>query len=124
MVSRRPPSPTCLPAGHLQGSASPPLCFPPLAVECDLTWDLVDEAVGASESLRGRNLARRAHKRPRNSAPTGVQEELCSENEDEEIQDPYDDANVTDCEDDPCDANSSGGDEEPANIIGEFDDGY
>ena len=31
---------------------------------------------------------------------------------------------VTDCEDDPCDANGSGGDEEAANIIGEFDDGY
>ena len=31
---------------------------------------------------------------------------------------------VTDCEDDPCDANGSGGDEEVANIIGEFDDGY
>ena len=27
-------------------------------------------------------------------------------------------------EDDPCDANGSGGDEEAANITGEFDDGY
>jgi len=93
--------------------------------ECDLTWDLVDEAIGASELLRGRNLPRTAHnKRARNSAPIGVQEELGSENEDEENQDPYDDADVTDCEDDPCDANGSGGDEEAANIIGEFDDGY
>jgi hypothetical protein len=29
--------------------------------ECDLTWDLVDNAIGASEALRGRNLLRRAH---------------------------------------------------------------
>jgi len=94
--------------------------------ECDLTWDQVDEVLGASESLRGRNLPRRAHyKRARNSAPIVVQEELGSENEeDEDNQDPYDDADVTDCEDDPCDANGGGGDEAASNILGEFDDGY
>ncbi|KAF0924650.1 hypothetical protein E2562_010247 [Oryza meyeriana var. granulata] len=93
--------------------------------ECDLTWDLVDEAVGASQSLHGRTFPRRAHnKRARNSIPTTVQEELGSENEEEEeIQDPYDDADVTDCEDDHNDANG-GGEEEAANILGEFDDGY
>ncbi|KAF0924508.1 hypothetical protein E2562_010155 [Oryza meyeriana var. granulata] len=93
--------------------------------ECDLTWDLVDEAVGASQSLHGRTFPRRAHnKRARNSVPTTVQEELGSENEEEEeIQDPYDDADVTDCEDDHNDANG-GGEEEAANILGEFDDGY
>jgi hypothetical protein len=30
---------------------------------------------------------------------------------------------VTDCDDDPCDANVSGGDE-TANVLGEFDYGY
>ena len=94
--------------------------------ECDLTWDQVDEVLGASESLRGRNLPRRAHyKHARNSTPIVVQEELGSENEeDEDNQDPYDDADVTDCEDDPCDANGGGGDEAASNILGEFDDGY
>ena len=78
------------------------------------------------QSLRGRNLPRRAHyKHARNSAPIVVQEELGSENEeDEDNQDPYDDADVTDCEDDPCDANGGGGDETASNILGEFDDGY
>jgi len=31
---------------------------------------------------------------------------------------------VTDCEDDPNDANETGEDNEAANIPGEFDDGY
>jgi hypothetical protein len=29
--------------------------------EYDLTWDLVDNAIGASEALRSRNLPRRTH---------------------------------------------------------------
>jgi hypothetical protein len=29
--------------------------------ECDLTWDLVDNAIGASEALRSRNLPRTTH---------------------------------------------------------------
>jgi len=90
--------------------------------ECDLTWNLVDEAVGASQSLQGRNFPRAAHRRARNSTPMVDEAELGSNNE--ENPDPFDDADVTDCEDDPCDANGSGGDEEAANIIGEFDDGY
>ena len=42
--------------------------------ECDLTWDQVDEVLGASESLRGRNLLRRSHNKcAKNSAPSMVQ---------------------------------------------------
>ncbi|CAO2201019.1 unnamed protein product [Urochloa humidicola] len=48
-----------------------------------------------------------AGKRARNSAPTMVQEELGSENEEEEHPDPYDDADVSDCEDDPCEPTTS-----------------
>lgn len=89
--------------------------------ECDLTWNLVDEAVGASESLQGQNFPRLAHRRARNSAPTVNDDELGSDNED---QDPFVDADVTDREDDPNDANGDGEDSEAANITGEFDDGY
>jgi len=93
-----------------------------LVGECDLNWNLVDEAVGASQSLQGRNFPRAAHKRARNSAPTVNEDELGSDNE--ENPDPFDDADVTDCEDDPNDANETGEDNEAANIPGEFDDGY
>ena len=98
--------------------------------ECDLTWNHVDEAIGASEALRGRNFPRRAHIRhARNSAPNVVENDLGSDNEgegeDEEgCPDPYDDADVTDCEDDPNEANESGEDMEADNIPGEFDDDY
>ena len=90
--------------------------------ECDLTWNLVDEAVGASQSLQGRNFPRAAHRRARNSAPMVDEAELGSDNE--ENPDPFDDADVTDCEDDPNDANEIGEDNETANVTGEFDDGY
>ena len=92
--------------------------------ECDLTWNLVDEAVGASQSLHGRCFPRATHRnRARNSTIEVVQEELGSGNEEEEYQDPYDDADVTDCEEDP---NGGGGGEatDASNILGEFDDGY
>jgi len=88
--------------------------------ECDLTWNLVDEAVGASQSLHGRCFPRATHRnRARNSTIEVVQEELGSGNEEEEYQDPYDDADVTDCEEDP-----NGGATDASNILGEFDDGY
>ncbi|CAA0808010.1 hAT dimerisation domain-containing protein [Striga hermonthica] len=90
--------------------------------ECDLTWNLVDEAVGASQSLQGRNFPRATHRRGRNSAVN--EDELGPENDNEENPDPFDDADVTDCEDDPNDANETGEDNEAANIAGEFDDGY
>lgn len=89
----------------------------------DLTWQLVDEAVGASESLLGRNFPRRAHmnsKRARNSAQVLDQDDLGSE--DEENQDPHDDADVSDCEDIPDDSNNGGEDEEAADILNELDD--
>jgi len=95
--------------------------------ECDLTWNLVDEAVGASQSLHGRCFPRATHRnRARNSTIEVVQEELGSGNEEEEYQDPYDDTDVTDCEEDPNPIGGGGGGEatETSNILGEFDDGY
>jgi hypothetical protein len=50
------------------------------------------------------------------------EDQLGSDNE--ENPDPFDDADVTDCEDDPNDAHETGEDNEAANIPGEFDDGY
>ncbi|KAG2564437.1 uncharacterized protein LOC120681668 [Panicum virgatum] len=93
--------------------------------ECDLTWDLVDNAVGASQSLRGRKLPRRAHNvYSRRNSPHIVEGELGSENEEEENEDPHDDADVTDSEE-PNGANNGGEQVEAAtNIPGEFDDGY
>ena len=84
----------------------------------------MDEAVGASSSLRGRNLPRNASsKRARNgqSRLTELEEDLGLANEEEEEEDPHDDADVSDCEQDP-----NGGDEnmEGPNILDEFDDGY
>ncbi|CAD6236567.1 unnamed protein product [Miscanthus lutarioriparius] len=103
--------------------------FDPLVIE-DFDWNnewadslhVPPQAVGASQSLQGRNFPRAAHKRARNSAPTVNEDELGSDNE--ENPDPFDDADVTDCEDDPNDANETGEDNEAANIPGEFDDGY
>ena len=93
--------------------------------ECDLTWDLVDNAVGASQSLRGRKLPRRAHNvYSRRNSPHIVEGELGSENEEEENEDPHDDADVTDSEESNG-ANNGGEQVEAAtNIPGEFDDGY
>ena len=74
--------------------------------------------------FHGRCFPRATHRnRARNSTIEVVQEELGSGNEEEEYQDPYDDADVTDCEEDP---NGGGGGEatETSNILGEFDDGY
>ena len=92
-----------------------------------LTWELVDEAVGASSSLRGRNLPRNASsKRARNgqSRLAELEEDLGLANEEEEEEDPHDDADVSDCEQDPNGSNGGGENMEGPNILDEFDDGY
>ncbi|CAD6202927.1 unnamed protein product [Miscanthus lutarioriparius] len=92
-----------------------------------LTWKLVDEAVGASSSLRGRNLPRNASsKRARNgqSRLAELEEDLGLANEEEEEEDPHDDADVSDCEQDPNGSNGGGENMEGPNILDEFDDGY
>jgi len=96
-----------------------------------LTWNLVDEVVGASEALRGRNLPRAAHRnnhgesityRKRASSRIVEDEDIGSENEEEEeLQDPYDDVDVTDDEDSP--SNDAEENRNAANS-NEFDDGY
>ena len=96
-----------------------------------LTWNLVDEVVGASEALRGRNLPRTAHRnnhgepityRKRASSRIIEDEDIGSENEEEEeLQDPYDDVDVTDDEDSP--SNDAEENRDAANS-NEFDDGY
>ena len=94
-----------------------------------LTWEHVDEAVGASSSLRGRNLPRNAsNKRARNgqSRLAELEEDLglANEEEEEEEEDPHDDADVSDCEQDPNGSNGGGENMEAPNILDEFDDGY
>lgn len=104
--------------------------------DCDLTWEQVDEAVGASQSLHGRNVPRRAclnsrggpinysSKRTRNC--TSVIEEGLnfSSEEEEEEQDPHDDADVSDSEEANDGPNDGGQDNGAANPLDEFDDGY
>ena len=97
-----------------------------------LTWNLVDEAVGASEALRGRNLPRAAHrnnhgepityrKRARSSRIVEDEDIESGNEEEEELQDPYDDVDVTDDEDSP--SNDAEENRNAANPK-EFDDGY
>jgi hypothetical protein len=55
----------------------------------DLTWELVDEAMGAAKALLGRNFPRRAHmnsKHARSSTQTVDEDDFGSTNE--EDQDP------------------------------------
>jgi hypothetical protein len=95
----------------------------------DLTWDHVDEAVGASSSLRGRNLPRQASKmntyqrRARMRAQEVEEgEEDANDSSNEELEeDPHDDMDVSD-----SDEGSGGGDEEENDptFDDEFDDGY
>ena len=97
--------------------------------ENGLTWQLVDEAIGASSSLRGRNLPRNANKRARISNRRLLEIDSGSDNEEEEEEDlePLDDADVTDCEDDDHFNGSYAGGEDveaAANTDDEFDDGY
>ena len=104
-----------------------------------LTWELVDGATGASQSLQGRCFPRRAHrnsrgdpivyKRGRSRTATideedeiddQEEEHLGSDNEERE-QDEDDDANVTDNEDSPTNVAAETTNDAPTN---EFDDGY
>jgi hypothetical protein len=99
----------------------------------DLTWQLVDEAVGASKSVLGHNFPRRAHrnnsKHSRNSIPVVDDDDildLCSGDEEgqheEEEQDPHDDADVTDREDAANDSNNGEENATSANIFDGLDD--
>ncbi|RLN08531.1 hypothetical protein C2845_PM11G04490 [Panicum miliaceum] len=108
--------------------------FPRGSRGCDidengLTWQLFDEALDASSSLRGRNLPRNANKRARNSnrGLAEIDSGSGNEGEEEENQDPLDDADVTDCEDyDASNGSNAGGEDMEAttNVVDEFDDGY
>ena len=96
--------------------------------ENGLTWQLVDEAIGASSSLRGRNLPRNANKCARSSNRGLVEIDSGSGIEGvEENHDPLDDADTTNCEDDDasngCNAVGDGM-QAAANIVDEFDVGY
>jgi len=93
--------------------------------ENDLTWAAVDEALGASNSLRGHNLPRNASSRcATNSNPRLDEDESGLGNEEEEDEDPHDDAYVTDSEDAPPDGRESMEGLQAANNHDEFDDGY
>jgi hypothetical protein len=95
--------------------------------ENGLTWELVDEAIGASSSLHGRNLPRTAsNKRARiphsRLFDVEVEDEACSADEVEE-EGPHDDADLTDSEDAPNGSND-GENDLAGNILDEFEDGY
>ena len=94
-----------------------------------LTWQLVDDVLGASSSLRGRNLPRNANKHARNSNRRLLEIDSGSGNEKEEEEDlePLDDADIADCEDaDHSNGSNAGGEdmEVAANAVDEVDDGY
>jgi hypothetical protein len=93
---------------------------------CDgLTCKLLDEAIGASSSLRGRNLPRTAsNKRARipHSRSFEVEDEACSADEVEE-EGPHDDVDLTDSEDVPNGSND-GENDLAGNILDKFEDGY
>jgi hypothetical protein len=88
----------------------------------DLTWLHVDEATGASQALQGRNLPRRAsvahYSRRSRNAPTAATEDG---EEEDEVEDPHDDAEVSECEEDD---NVAATEEEKAADPDEFDDGF
>jgi len=87
----------------------------------DLTWQHVDEAIGASQALQGRNLPRRAaapvqyYRRSRN-VPAAEDGE-----EEDEVEDPHDDAEVSECEEA---GNVPATDQDDAADLDEFDDGF
>jgi hypothetical protein len=114
----------------------------------DIPWELVDEAVGASSSLQGRNLTRgrtmrgpsnvnlhyeRQRKRPA-PTPSYVQDldELDDQEDDQEnssipnreddASDVEDDVDVTDDDEDPTSADQDG--EDTNATMDEFDDGF
>jgi hypothetical protein len=83
----------------------------------------VDNAIGASKTLRGRNLPIRSYNMysRRNSVTAQNVSEAEEEDKDEE-NDPHDDAEITDCEDEPNGGNDGEG--EAPNTPGEFDDDF
>jgi hypothetical protein len=87
----------------------------------DLTWHHVDEATGASQALQGRNLPRRAvvtqYSRRSRNVPAAATEDG---EEEDEVEDPHDDAEVSKCEEDGNVAAT----EEVAADPDEFDDGF
>uniref|UniRef100_J3MSA7 HAT C-terminal dimerisation domain-containing protein n=1 Tax=Oryza brachyantha TaxID=4533 RepID=J3MSA7_ORYBR len=100
----------------------------------DITWDDVDEAVGASHSLRGCNVPRRAHnradpitfqRRSRNSAMVEEDEEAyVQSDQEEEEEDPHDDANVSDCDEAPGGTEDGEGSMDVTTNLNEFDDDF
>jgi hypothetical protein len=96
----------------------------------DLTWDHVDEAVGASNSLRGHNLPRQANnmntyqRRQRmreQKVEEGGEDDNHSNNEDLE-EDPLDDLDLSDSDEGP--GGDDDGEENDPTFVDEFDDGY
>lgn len=99
----------------------------------DLTWEDVDCAVGASESLRGRNLPRQARRttsftyqrraRMRTQEDEEEQEDGNDSNNEDLEEDPLDDIDVTDTEE-ASGAENGGEDDAAPTVPDEFDDGY
>jgi hypothetical protein len=94
----------------------------------DLTWDHVDEAIGASSSLRDRNLPRQAsrlntYQRRARAQQVEEGEEDANDSANENLEeDPHDDMNVTDSEEGSGGEDS--GEENAPTFPDEFDDGY
>lgn len=99
----------------------------------DLTWDQVDVAIGASESLQGRNLPRQASQRQRSGLTyvrrtrmRAEEEERGQEDEDEDFElesDPQDDLDMM-SEDDDASGGEEGREDSAPPIVDEFYDGY
>ncbi|KAM0899923.1 hypothetical protein ACQ4PT_020991 [Festuca glaucescens] len=88
----------------------------------DISWHLVDEVVGATSSLQGRNYPRTT---TMGRGPSTVNKQHSSipngENDDSDFV--HDDDDLTDDDDDPTSADQEGGDGTNA-TMDEFDDGY
>ena len=88
---------------------------------CDgITWELVDDVLGASSSLRGRNLPRTGNNNHA-SIPSVVEDDGSA---DEVEEDPHDDADFTDSEDAPNESNDGEANDVVENITDEFEDDY
>jgi len=88
----------------------------------DLTWQHVDEATGASQALQGHNLPRRAIATQHYSRSRNVPVPATEDGEEEdEVEDPHDDAEVSECEED---GNVPATEEAKAADPDEFDDGF
>jgi hypothetical protein len=93
-----------------------------------LTWDHVDIATGASESLQGRNLPRQARQtqtytRRARMRTQEVEEEEAHDSSDDDIGvDPHDDIDVSDA--DEANGGEEGREDNVDLIVDEFDDGY